>query len=108
MTRYEIGSVLLMDFPVPSRKGTKRRPVLLLADVDPEDVVVAQITSHGPRGRHDVPLGRGKASGLLFPSCARVDKLATLPRGEVRRVLGAVSREEWTQVLAALRHLFRV
>ncbi len=107
MTRYDPGSVLLIDFPFTARKTTKRRPVLLLADVDPEDVVVAQVTSHTPRGEYDIPLARGKGSGLLFPSCARIDKLATLPKADVRRTLGACSREEWRLVLAALRYLFR-
>lgn len=108
MTRYEPGSTLLMEFPFPSQKSTKRRPVLVLADVDPQDVIVAQVTSHRSRSRFDVPLSAGRSSGLLFASCARVDKLATLPKADVRRALGSVSREEWKAILASLRALFRI
>ncbi|MBI3099568.1 MAG: type II toxin-antitoxin system PemK/MazF family toxin [Planctomycetes bacterium] len=106
MTGYERGAILLMEFPFPSQETTKRRPALLLAEVDALDVVVAQVTSRAPRGRFDIPLTAGKAGGLLLPSCVRVDKIATLPKADERRVLGAVSRHEWKTVRAALRALF--
>ncbi len=66
MTRYDPGIVLLVDFPFPAQTATKRRPVFLMADVDHEDIIVAQVTSHPPRGRYDLHLAVERASGHLF------------------------------------------
>lgn len=106
MTRYRPGEVLLLEFPFPAQRATKRRPVVVLADVDAEDFLVAQVTSHAPRGRFDVPIKSWKSAGLLYPSCARVDKMAALPRGDVWRLLGSLAPDDRRAVAAAIGLLF--
>lgn len=75
--------------------------MLVLADVDPQDVIVIQVTSQRPRGRFDVKLDGWKECGLLYPSCARGDKLATLARTDVVKVLGALASNDLQKVRRA-------
>ncbi|GEM_PF-2683342 len=72
MTHYRPGTLLLMEFPFPLQRTVKRRPVLVVADVDPQDVIVIQVTSKRPRGR----------LGAISPADLR----------EVRRAIGDLFR----------------
>lgn len=106
MTRYRPGEVLLLEFPFPAQRATKRRPVVVLSDVDAEDLLVAQVTSHAPRGQFDVPIKSWRSAGLLYPSCVRVDKMAALPREDVRKSLGSPAADDRRAVSAAIGLLF--
>lgn len=95
---------MLIAFPF-SDGGTKRRPALVLGDTD-DDILVARITSYKEQYHRGVLLQDWQHEGLLLPSIARVDKIATIEKSFVERVLGEMSNNDKRAVAQALQTVF--
>ena len=98
-----------MRYPFTDLSGAKVRPALIVGRVRGPDLILAFITSQvgGPAppaacllAPPDPEFG---AMGLKGPSAVRLDKLATLQRGLIRRRLGAIGPRTEQRVNAALR-----
>jgi mRNA interferase MazF len=50
------GDVVVVPFPFSDLTGAKRRPALVLAELDGEDVILCQITSQQFMDRYAVPI----------------------------------------------------
>ena len=89
----EVGAVALVPFPYTDLSASKRRPVLLLTDINERgDFIAVALTSKpqtdGALSLPAGPLARGGA--LPSPSWIRADKLITLRNTVVVKVLGRV------------------
>jgi mRNA interferase MazF len=89
--------IWLADIPFTSGVASKLRPVLLLW-LDAADVVVAAVTSIGPRSPTDVPLRDWSAEGLRVPSTVRLSRLDCLESVLLRRRLGTLSAADARQL----------
>lgn len=106
MTTYEVGDVVLVDFPQSGSEPRKRRPALVILDIGDADVVLAPITTRERVGSGDVKLQRWQESGLLRESWVRLAKVACLEKRDVARRLGSLSSVDKTRVMQAWRLLF--
>jgi mRNA interferase MazF len=92
----EVGAIALVPFPYSDLSVSKRRPVLLLTDVNERgDFIAVALTSKpqtdGTLALPAGPLARGGA--LASASWIRTDKLITLRKTVVVKVLGRVGSE---------------
>ena len=94
MTNYDIGDVVLVHFPQTAAPGTKLRPAVVVLDVRDEDVVVAPVTSVPRHGPGDLPITAWLQAGLHTASWVRPAKLNTLPKQDVSRRVGSLSKED--------------
>lgn len=78
--RYQSGEVVLLSFPFSDAIGIRRRPALVVLDTGDKDIVVARVTSQSSRTLFDLEIREWQEAGLLLPSIARLDKLATLEK----------------------------
>jgi mRNA interferase MazF len=106
MQNYVPGELIFVTFPFGSAQGAKRRPALVLLDIGDDDIVVARVTSQAKRSAYDVELQDWQQAGLLLPSIARLNKLATLEKRMVERRLGRLTARDWTQVRNIVRQLW--
>ena len=106
MTTYEVGDVVLVDFPQLGSGSPKRRPAPVILDVGDADVVLAPITTRERTGPGDVKLQEWRAGGLLRESWARLAKAACLEKRDVTRRLGRLSDVDKARVVKAWRLLF--
>ncbi len=106
MQQYSFGAIVLLAFPFSDTIAAKRRPALVLLDTGDQDMVVAPVTSQAVRSRFDVNIVAWQQAGLLLPSIARVDKLATLEKRLVERQMGSLSDDDRNRVRAALQQLW--
>jgi mRNA interferase MazF len=104
--RYRPGDVVLVMLPYTGGEGAKRRPAVVLLDVDDADVIVVPVTSQAIRTRFDVALQNWSQAGLRLPSIVRVDKPAALHRRLIDRALGALTDRDWADVRAGVRALW--
>ena len=88
---YKFGDIVLLEFPFTSGLGSKKRPALVIIDVNDGDVVVARITSRIVNTDFDVIINDWRAAGLLTPSIVRLHKIATLELTLVNRKIGELS-----------------
>jgi mRNA interferase MazF len=56
MGRFVKGNVVVVPFPFSDLSGSKRRPALVLADLDGDDILLCQITSNARTDRYAVSL----------------------------------------------------
>lgn len=77
MMTIQPGDFWVAEIPFTDGSASKKRPVLVLW-LDGQDVVVAAVTSTGPRTPTDVSLVDWRASGLRVPSTVRLSRLDCL------------------------------
>jgi len=88
------GQILLLLLRFSDGFGAKRRPVLVVHDFGDADLLVVPITSHAARGPGDMTVQNWADAGLRLPSTVRVEKLATVEKCCVVRVLGTLAEED--------------
>lgn len=109
MTRYNPGDILLLvKFPQTDLKKEVKRPALVLADMNDDDVIVARITSELTQREHDCLIKSWQSAGLLLPSVARIGKVATLHKRFVSRKLGSLSQEDFQSAKEIVKKVFNV
>ncbi len=103
------GDVVLVKFPFSNLESSKKRPGLVLAQIELSSeiqlVIIAMITSKLDtlKLKGDVKLKRWKETGLLHPSIVRISKIATLDSEIIQRKMGQIQKED----LAAIRLNFK-
>ena len=97
------GEFWVADIPFTDQTASKKRPVLVLW-LDAADVIVAAVTTAGPRSASDVRLSDWQASGLRAPSTVRLSRLDCLEQGLLAHRLGSIApadvhpvKSAWTQ-----------
>lgn len=108
MTNYKFGEILLLLFPYSEGIGETKRPVILLAVSDKEDIIVSKVTSSEKRGKYDIIINNWKEVGLLFPSVIRVDKIATLSRSRIYKKLGILDSSYYSLIKNKIKQLFKI
>jgi len=104
MTACRIGDIVAVDFPFSDLQGQKRRPGLVLV-ADDNDVLLARLTTHPPRGATDVGLSRWNEVGLPKPSTVRWTKLATVDRRLIHHTIGHLRSEDASALAQAVAQL---
>jgi mRNA interferase MazF len=56
MGKFVKGDIVVIPFPFSDLSGSKRRPALVLADLDGDDVILCQITSVARNDNYAVPI----------------------------------------------------
>jgi mRNA interferase MazF len=90
------GDVVIVPFPFSDLSQTKRRPALVLVDLEGNDLILCMITSREVRDRYAIPLeaddfwsGMLPVSGNLRPS-----RIFTADTSIVLRVAGKIKPEK--------------
>ena len=90
MNKIEIGSIVLLKFPFSDGLSYKRRPALVLKDLEDGDIIVCRITSKIYKSKYDIYLDGWLKYGLKLPSVVRVHKIATLEKDLVETIMGQI------------------
>ena len=66
MGRFVRGDVIVLNFPFSDFTGVKRRPALVLSDLEGNDIILCQITSQSKTDKYSVRLEKNDfADGKL-------------------------------------------
>ncbi len=98
------GDVVVVPFPFTDLSGAKRRPALVVAELDGGDAILCQITSQQVRDKLAIGLSRSdfRTGGLHSESNVRPNKLFTASRRLVLYSAGALRPEKMREVTAAI------
>ena len=102
-SNFRRGDLLLVDLAFASGAGSKKRPVLVLADLDDLDLLVLPVTSHPARGEFDCAMKSWSAAGLKLPSTVRINKFATVSKSAVIKKLGSLKSADAGDVNTLLK-----
>lgn len=108
MVKPLIGEVVVLPFPQTNLQSGKRRPALVVADVNGDDLILCQITSRLRSDGYSVPLvvadfERGR---LSVESFIRPNRLFTVEQSVILYAAGKVKDVRLREVRAKIRELF--
>lgn len=101
MINFDVGDIVVLEFPFSHLHGSKRRPGFVLVSED-ADVLLARITTQAARHSSDIALVHWAAVGLPKASTVRLTKLAAIDRRLVNRRIGRLHPEDARAVAGAL------
>jgi mRNA interferase MazF len=98
------GDVISVPFPFSDTSATKRRPALIIAESDSNNIIVCPITSK-PGRDHEIKLEDqdfrvGKLN--LSPCYIRPNIITTIDKSNVIRNIGKLKDEKINQVIATI------
>ncbi|MEK7484456.1 MAG: type II toxin-antitoxin system PemK/MazF family toxin [Planctomycetota bacterium] len=91
MTNYNFGDVVLVWFIQTGSSERKKRPALVILDINDADVVLVPITTREWTGIGDHKIKDWKISGLLRESWVRLAKISFLEKKDVESCLGKLT-----------------
>ncbi len=110
MEELSIGQVVLAAFPFSDLTGNKLRPCLVIGIAEFNDIVLCQITSKRYSSKRAVSLVNDNFDGgsIVTNSFIRPDKIATLDKSMINRVLGRVTDAKLQEVKAKLKPFLEI
>ena len=102
------GEVVVLPFPQTNLQAGKRRPALVVAGLDGDDLILCQITSQFRSDGHSIPLAiadfeRGR---LATDSFIRPQRLFTVEQSVILYAAGKIKNARLQEVKARIRQLF--
>lgn len=108
MEKLIVGDVVVVGFPFSDLSQQKLRPAVILAVVEFENVILAQITSRSYSSRQAIAITNTDFSVGTLPvkSYVRPDKLFTADPTIIRRRAGRLNQAARNKILTQVRHIF--
>ena len=109
MARFVAGDVVVVPFPFSDLSRAKRRPVLVIASSQGDDLILCQITSQIRRDPYAISLTAQDFSvgSLKQASFVRPDKLFTLDASIILYSAGHVANEKLEAIKNAVISIVR-
>ena len=92
MEKIDAGTIVLLKFPFTDNMNYKRRPALVIKDLEDGDILVCRITSRIYKSKYDIYLDDWIKFGLKLPSVIRVHKMATLEKEMIDSIMGKIDK----------------
>lgn len=110
MENLSIGQVVLAAFPFSDLTSNKLRPCLIIGIAEFDDIVLCQITSKRYRSKRAIPLHQTDFNNgsIVVASFIRPDKIATLDRTMIKKVLGGLSGSKLIEVKIKLKAFLEI
>jgi mRNA interferase MazF len=103
------GDVIVVPFPISDLTQSKRRPALVVAPLEGNDVILCQITSKAVRDNYAIPLDDKEfASGSLQQaSNIRPNRIFTADSHIVLYRVGSLKKEKLSEVVERIIDIIR-
>ena len=108
MGKPVIGEVVVIPFPQTDLQVGKRRPALVVADLQGDDLILCQITTQSHHDNYSVPLTRGdfEQGRLHVNSFIRPNRLFTVDQAAIVYSAAKVKASKVEEVRSRIRQLF--
>jgi mRNA interferase MazF len=104
LARFVKGDVVVVPFPFSDLTQAKRRPALVIAVLQGDDVILCQITSQTVADRYAITIGMDDFStgSLNQVSNVRPNRLFTADRQIILYKVGQLTSEKFDEVIAKI------
>lgn len=108
MGKFVVGDIIVTTFPFSDLSSAKRRPALVLAEVEFGDLILCQITSRPYSSKEAISITEGdfQTGGLPVASYVRPDKLFTTDSTIIEQTVGTLRDEVFDKIKSHVRNLF--
>ena len=109
MERLVKGDIVILPFPYTDFSETKRRPALVVAAIEGDDVILCQITGQEPPDQYSIKLSNSdlKTGSLHKPSEIRTNKIMTAFKPKILYKMGSLKESKMIEVENALVKIFK-
>lgn len=110
MERFVAGDIIVVPFPFTDLSTTRKRPALVLASLEGDDIVICEITSRMRKDSYVVSLENKdlESGSLRTKSIIRLNRLLTINRNKINYKFGKIKQEKLEEVFAKLKAVFRL
>jgi len=100
MERFIKGDVVVLPFPFSDLSNSKKRPAMVLADLQGDDIILCQITSQYIKDDYAIALDDNgfKQGSLNKPGYIRPNRLFTADKSIVIRKVGVIKHGKFKEV----------
>ena len=110
MERFVTGDIVVVAFPFTDLFSARKRPALVLANLEGDDVVICEITSVMRKDIYVVQLqNKDLESGKLRTnSIIRPNRIVTIAKNKINYKLGKIKDSKLQEVLEKVRIIFNL
>jgi len=104
MGKFMKGDVVVVPFPFSDLTESKRRPALVIAELDGDDVILCQITSQAVKDKYAVALvdNNFETGELKQISNIRPNRIFTADKNIILYKIGHLKKEKINEVIEAI------
>lgn len=108
LMRLAKGDVVVLPFPFSDLSASKKRPALVAASLDGDDVILCQITSEARKDGYSIvlPTADFKEGKLDVNSTIRPNRLFTADKSIILYKAGSLNQKKIKEVEAAIIRIF--
>ena len=98
------GEVVIVPFPFSDLSQIKKRPALVVAELQGDDRILCQITSRSYNDPYSIPLVSTdfEIGGLRMASWVRPNKIFTFESSLVERSVGRLNNQKMNEIIGAI------
>jgi mRNA interferase MazF len=101
MERFVKGDIVVIPFPFSDLSGSKKRPALVLADLQGDDIILCQITSQQVKDNYAFPVKNSdfKTGKLTAPSNIRPNRIFTADKNIIIKKVASLDEKAINAVI---------
>lgn len=94
MERFIKGDIVVIPFPFSDLSGSKKRPALVLADLQGDDIILCQITSQQTKDKYAIAIKDSdfKTGKLTAPSNIRPNRIFTADKNIIIKKVATLNK----------------
>lgn len=110
MERFVAGDIIVIPFPFTDLSNSRRRPALVLANLEGDDIVICEITSIMRKDSYVVFLeNKELESGKLKTrSIIRPNRMLTIHKSKINYKFGKIRDSKLKEVLEKIKIVFNL
>ncbi|RLF67656.1 MAG: type II toxin-antitoxin system PemK/MazF family toxin [Thermoplasmata archaeon] len=109
MARFVKGDVVVIPFPFSDLTSAKRRPALVVAELEGDDLILCQITSQRVKDKYAISIENDdfETGSLRRRSNVRPNRIFTADRHIILRRVGHLRSEKTNEVVERIVDILR-
>jgi mRNA interferase MazF len=109
LAKFVKGEVVVIPFPFSDLTQAKRRPALILTELEGDDLILCQITSKVIKDKYAIPINDDdfEAGGLKKPSNIRPNRIFTADIHLVLYRVGTIKKKKLIEVIESVIEIIR-
>ena len=109
MEKFVKGDVVVLPFPFSDLSASKKRPALVIAALDGDDIILCQITSKARTDNYSIILNNSdfKQGNLNLTSIIRPNRLFTADKSIVLYKIGSLKDKKLKEVIDSISDIIK-
>jgi mRNA interferase MazF len=101
MEKFVKGDIVVIPFPFSDLSGSKKRPALVLADLQGDDIILCQITSQQTKDKYAIAIidNDFRTGKLISPSNIRPNRIFTADKNIIIRKAASINEDAVNSVI---------